>query len=194
MLFAQRFWEPIARGEVTVTFRRWKRRQARAGGRHRTPGGMIEIDAVDVVAVGDVTEADARAGLYPSVAALLADLRGAPDLDLYRIRFHRLDEPDPRAVLAATAELSADDVAELDRRLERLDAVSRDGAWTLDTLHLIERRAGVRAGDLAGDVGRERDAFKTDVRKLKHLGLTVSLEIGYRLSPRGEAYLCRRGR
>ena len=191
MLFAQRFWEPIARGEVTVTFRRWKRRQARAGGRHRTPGGMIEIDAVDVVAVGDVTEADARAGLYPSVAALLADLRGAPDLDLYRIRFHRLDEPDPRAVLAATAELSADDVAELDRRLERLDAVSRDGAWTLDTLHLIERRAGVRAGDLAGDVGRERDAFKTDVRKLKHLGLTVSLGIGYRLSPRGEAYLRR---
>ena len=194
MLFAQRFWEPIAAGEVTVTFRRWKRRQARAGGRHRTPGGMIEIDAVDVVAVGDVTEADARAGLYPSVAALLADLRGAPDLDLYRIRFHRLDEPDPRAVLAATAELSADDVAELDGRLERLDAVGRDGAWTLDTLCLIERRAGVRAGDLAGDVGRERDAFKADVRKLKHLGLTVSLEIGYRLSPRGEAYLRRRRR
>jgi hypothetical protein len=24
VLFAQRFWEPVARGEVTVTFRRWK--------------------------------------------------------------------------------------------------------------------------------------------------------------------------
>ena len=31
--------------------------------------------------------------------------------------------------------------------------------------------------------------FKTDVRKLKELGLTESLEVGYRLSPRGEAVL-----
>jgi hypothetical protein len=31
--------------------------------------------------------------------------------------------------------------------------------------------------------------FKIDVRKLKNLGLTESLDIGYRLSPRGRAYL-----
>ena len=31
--------------------------------------------------------------------------------------------------------------------------------------------------------------FKTHVRQLKELGLTLSLRIGYRLSPRGEAYL-----
>ena len=42
-----------------------------------------------------ITEADARAGLYPSAAALVADLRGTPDLDLYRIRFHTVDEPGP---------------------------------------------------------------------------------------------------
>ena len=30
--------------------------------------------------------------------------------------------------------------------------------------------------------------FKRNVRKLKELGLTESLEVGYRLSPRGEAY------
>jgi hypothetical protein len=29
------------------------------------------------------------------------------------------------------------------------------------------------------------------VRKLKALGLTESLEVGYRLSPRGRAYLAR---
>ena len=46
---------------------------------------------------------------------------------------------------------------------------------------------GVRAADLAGVV-RPRDAldFKRDVRRLKELGLTESLEIGYRLSPRGK--------
>ena len=32
-------------------------------------------------------------------------------------------------------------------------------------------------------------AFKRDVRKLKELGLTRSLEVGYELSPRGRAYL-----
>jgi hypothetical protein len=31
--------------------------------------------------------------------------------------------------------------------------------------------------------------FKTHVRKLKALGLTLSLQVGYRLAPRGEAYL-----
>jgi hypothetical protein len=31
--------------------------------------------------------------------------------------------------------------------------------------------------------------YKLDVRKLKALGLTISLPIGYRLSARGEAYL-----
>jgi hypothetical protein len=155
MLFEQRLWEPIARGEVTVTFRRWKRRQVIAGRRYRTAGGIVEVDAVDIIAAEDITEADARAGLYESVAALVADLRGTPDLDLYRIRFHRVAEPDPRLVLAETAELAADDVAALDARLARLDAASSHGAWTLETLGLIERRPAVRAGDLAAEVGGE---------------------------------------
>ncbi len=58
-------------------------------------------------------------------------------------------------------------------------------------LRLIGDRPGVRAGDLAAELGRERLAFKADVRKLKALGLTESLEVGYRLSPRGRAYLAR---
>jgi hypothetical protein len=189
MLFEQRFWEPIAQGELTVTFRRWKRRQAIAGNRYRTAGGIIEAESVDVVTVDDITEADARAGLYPSVEALVADLRGTPDLDLYRIRFHTVDEPDPRTVLAESSELSADEVANLDSRLARLDQASRHGPWTIATLRLIARRPAVRAGDLAEEVGRERLPFKTDVRKLKNLGLTLSLDTGYRLSPRGAAYL-----
>jgi hypothetical protein len=189
VLFEQRFWEPIAGGEVTVTFRRWKRRQVLPGRRYRTPGGIIEVEAVDVVAESDITESDATAGLYPSVAALVADLRGTPDLDLYRIRFHTVDGPDPRTVLAASDALTVEEIDELDRRLARLDRASRHGPWTLTTLRLIERRPAVRAGDLADDVARERLSFKADVRKLKNLGLTTSLEVGYRLSPRGEAYL-----
>lgn len=188
MLFEQRFWPLIERGEVTVTFRRWKRRQALAGGRYRTAGGIIEVDELDVVTPADVTEADAAAGGYPSAAALVADLRGTPDLPIYRIRFHTVREPDPRAVLAATAELGPDDLAEIDRRLARLDAASSHGPWTAATLDVVARRPEVRAGDLADELGRERLPFKADVRKLKNLGLTESLGVGYRLSPRGEAY------
>jgi hypothetical protein len=189
VLFEQRFWEPIARGEVTVTFRRWKRRQAVAGNRYRTPRAIIEADSVDVVTVDDITDADAEAGGYPDRSALIADLRGTPDLDLYRIRFHAVDEPDPRAELAAAADLTEDDWAEIDRRLDRLDQASRRGPWTRETLRLIGRMPAVRAGDLAESVGRERLAFKADVRKLKNLGLTISLGVGYELSPRGQAYL-----
>ena len=54
---------------------------------------------------------------------------------------------------------------------------------------MIAERPEVRAPDLAASVGRETQPFKTDVRKLKELGLTESLLVGYRLSPRGRAYL-----
>ena len=53
----------------------------------------------------------------------------------------------------------------------------------------IDRRelGGVRAADLARELGTETLVFKRDVRKLKELGLTESLAIGYLLSPRGES-------
>ena len=47
MLWEQRFAPLIADGSVTVTFRRWRRRQALAGRRYRTPGGIIEVDDID---------------------------------------------------------------------------------------------------------------------------------------------------
>jgi hypothetical protein len=55
-------------------------------------------------------------------------------------------------------------------------------------LELIAENPGVRAPDLAARMGRETLPFKRDVRKLKELGLTESLEVGYRLSPHGRAY------
>ena len=192
MLFEKRFWEPVASGEVTVTFRRWKKRQVVVGNHYRTPRGLIEVTALDVVEEADITERDARAGGYPSAAAMIADLRGTPDLPLYRIRFRPVAGPDPRAELAGSDELTPADVQELDRRLERLDRASRHGPWTAATLAVIADHPEVRAGDLADAMGRERLPFKADVRKLKNLGLTLSLPVGYRLSPRGEAYLAQR--
>jgi predicted DNA-binding transcriptional regulator YafY len=73
------------------------------------------------------------------------------------------------------------------QRLEAMDRRSRIGPWTLATLRAIEARPGVLAAKLAKALGRPRDGLKRDVRKLKTLGLTLSLEIGYRLTPKGAA-------
>ena len=55
------------------------------------------------------------------------------------------------------------------------------------------KRPRARVGGRHRTCGRERLPFKADVRKLKELGLTESLEVGYRLSPRGRALLARAG-
>lgn len=187
MLFEKRFWPLIADGTVTVTFRRWKRRQALAGRRYRTAAGIIEVERITVVDPGRIGDADARRSGYPSGGALRADLRGTPGDPVYRIQFHLVDG-DPRAELAATDALSDDDVAEITRRLDRLDRAAAHGAWTRDVLDVIAARPATRAPDLAASFGRETAPFKLDVRKLKSLGLTESLRVGYRLSPRGAAY------
>jgi hypothetical protein len=189
MLIQTRFRDGIATGAVTLTFRRWKRSQVVTGHQYRTAAGRIEVDAVDVIDPARISAADARRAGYPGRAELLADLRGSSDLPTYRIKFHALDGADPRDTLAATGALSADDVAELDHRLDRLDRASAHGPWTRAVLQVIAKRPAVRAADLAHGFGRETQPFKLDVRKLKNLGLTISLEVGYRLSPRGEAYL-----
>jgi hypothetical protein len=62
------------------------------------------------------------------------------------------------------------------------------------TLLTIRRRPRVAASRLAKALGRETQPFKADVRKLKRLGLTVSYEVGYDLSPRGRAFLAARPR
>jgi hypothetical protein len=53
--------------------------------------------------------------------------------------------------------------------------------------------AATLAATLAEELGQEKLVFKRNVRKLKELGLTESLEIGYRLSARGRALLKRLG-
>jgi hypothetical protein len=189
MLFEKRFWDPIRRGEVTLTFRRWKRRQVVGGNRYRTAAGILEVSSIDVVEPEGITDTDAQAAGYPSAADLVSDLRGTADLPVYRIAFHHVDEPDPRDVLAQQSDLTPEESQEIDRRLDRLDRASSHGPWTRQTLATIAAHPGRRAPDLAEMHGRDTQPFKTDVRKLKNLGLTISLRIGYRLSPRGRAYL-----
>jgi hypothetical protein len=189
MRFEKRLRDGISDGSISAAFRRWRRPQVVAGRRYRTGEGLVEMDSVDVVDEQAIDDADVQAAGFPSRSALLAELQGSPDLPLYRLRFHRVDTPDPRSVLASDDNLGADEVAAIAKRLERMDRASSHGPWTAAVLECIAANPGVRAPDLAASFGREVLPFKLDVRKLKELGLTLSLRIGYQLSPRGEAYL-----
>jgi hypothetical protein len=188
VLFRRRVLDGIRAGEVTLAFRRWDRARAKAGARQRTAVGELAIDSVEQVERAAITAADARAAGHSSLEALLAELDARGDAPIWRIRLRWAGE-DPRRVLRERADLDPTEVAELRARFDRLDRASRHGPWTRETLELIAARPAVRAVELAASVGREKQPFKLDVRKLKELGLTESLQRGYRISPRGEALL-----
>lgn len=188
MLFRNETLEGIRTGAITLAFRRWRRPSVRAGGTLLTAIGQLSIESVELVAINQISAADARRAGYESKQALLGELRFRTDGNIYRIHLGEL-RPDPRIALREVRPVTEAEFDELRARLSRLDQRASDGAWTLRTLETLETHPGVRAGDLCGLVGQERERFKGNVRKLKNLGLTESLGTGYRLSPRGGAFI-----
>ncbi|MFI6289166.1 hypothetical protein ACIBCM_31215 [Streptomyces sp. NPDC051018] len=188
MLFKRAVLDAIVRGEVDLAYRTWRAPRVKAGTRMRTAIGVLEAVSVGPADAARISARDARRAGYASAEALravLAEREGT----VYRIELRHAGD-DPRVGLRADDTLGPQAAEELRRRLGRLDAASRHGAWTLKVLTLIAGNPGVSSAALAPRAGRERHLFKADVRKLKELGLTESLDVGYRLSPRGEAVLC----
>jgi len=177
----------VAAGELTVTWRLWKRAHVKVGRAYPAAHGAVVIDDVRLVRARDVTDADARdVGLAD--ARSLIDLarshkrtRVSGDTLLHRVAFHYVPEPPPRRPPLSLPEIA--------KRLARLDAASRTGPWTLAALRLVEEHRGVVARVLAAEMELPRLEFKARIRKLKALGLTESLPVGYELSPLGQAYL-----
>lgn len=175
----------IRDGEIDLAFRRWQRPRVLVGTRMRTVVGLIEVTSVEQV--HDITAVEAaRAGATrEELVRLMAAKAPQP---IWRIGL-RYAGADPRIALRNDADLGAAELGDLTARLDRLDRASRSGPWTRQVLALIAANPGRRAPDLAASLGRETQPFKRDVRKLKELGLTESLDVGYRISPRGQALL-----
>ncbi len=200
----------IVAGEIDVVYRLWRKPTVKAGGRLRTAMGELSIDAVEEIDPASITDAEAERAGFSSAEAARASLeprpvrtrasKAAEKAVVARARTAKPDETsrpyrvtlhfagaDTRAALRDDA--SAEAVAVVIAKLDAMDARSARGPWTRRTLALIERWPGRRAPELAEMEGLETLVFKTNVRKLKELGLTISLTVGYTLSPRGEAVL-----
>lgn len=160
--------EGIVDGSITLVLRHWDVPRAKAGGRQRTQAGTIRVGKVTEYA-GDhrVTDEQARAAGYPDAAAAQAELDRRPAKHVYAIEVSYIG-PDERPALAAVDALTNDDVAAIRERLARLDAASSTGPWTRRYLELVRDNEAVRAPDLAAREG---------------------LDVGYRISPRGNAFL-----
>ena len=185
MLFRTKDLEAIFAGRCTLAFRRWKKPTVKPGGTVRTQLGMVGIDSIEAIEPADVTEEDARAAGYKDRAGVVAMFE-AQEGTCYRIRLHP-DGPDPRDALRE-AEPDTKELQTLAAKLQKLDKVA-PAPWTKQALELIAKHPGVVSTTLAEAAGMDRADFKLNIRKLKTLGLTISLEVGYRLSPRGVALL-----
>lgn len=181
MLFKNPVLQGIKNGSVTLAFRRWKSPAVKKGSRLLTPIGIIAIDSIKPITLNKIAERDARLSGFKTKGELITQLKNIPLGTFYRIKLHFAGQ-DPRIALRASTTLTSRDLRKITRRLKRRD-------WAHPLLRLIAAHPSVRAGDLARKMRVEKEWLKTNVRKLKNLGLTESLGTGYRLSPRGRKYL-----
>jgi hypothetical protein len=188
MLLKQQTLAQLADGTIDTVYRRWPVARVAAGSRFRTSRGVVEVVRIVRVSAASIRERDARRAGYASKVALVADLARYGKGATWRIGL-KMAGADPRVALRSRARLGADERAALAKKLARMGASSADGPWAERILRLIADRPAVRAPDLARVVDMPTSRFKARVRQLKELGLTESLEVGYRLSARGRAAL-----
>jgi len=191
MLFTAATLRGLTAGRVSCTYRRWDVVRPKVGSRFTTSAGVVEVTSIRPAEEDQLTVRDAADAGFDSVADLIQWCRAKGTGDLYRIGI-TLAGPDPRIELRRADELDPADVAALKAKLDRMDRAAQH-PWTRSTLRQIQRLPAVVSTELAAEVGQERQAYKLRVHRLKALGLTESLERGYRLSPRGEAYLATLG-
>ncbi len=187
MLIRKPILERIKAGDVTLAFRRWQRPTVKDNGTLKTAIGLLSIQRIEKIALRSITDSDARDAGYTDLESLLKELRSREG-QVYRIELAYSGD-DPRTALREDTNLSADDLDDIVSRLKRMDSRSQLGHWTKTVLAAIDAHPKTAAADLADRIGFEKDWLKANIRKLKNLGLTISHQPGYELSPRGAVVL-----
>jgi hypothetical protein len=90
--FSKELRDDIAAGDITMSFRLWRRPQAKVGGRYKVGRVEIEVDDIELVPFASITPADIRrAGESDREALRRRAAHAGPitdDTELYRISFH----------------------------------------------------------------------------------------------------------
>lgn len=193
MLFKQKHLEGIKDGSITLAFRKWRKPSAKAGSVIQTAVGQVEIINLELVTLQRITAKEARMAGFDNIDALMMMLNQYSEGDVYRmgVRYH---SDDPRIALREETKLNATAYEALAARLARLDRYAKEGPWTATVLEAIKKNPLLRAADLALKTGYNKEWLKLNIRKLKNLGLTISHDTGYTLSPLGKALLERSGK
>lgn len=188
MLFNSATSHRIRQGEISVSLRKWRRAQARVGGvYYLRPKGAVEVTSLEEYVLGEVSSTDLGNAGFPDLAAAASVLSATEDDVIWVVRFDF--RPDATRPAPDRESASEDELVVLAGKLAKKDKTSAEGPWTHATLALIGRQPGTVSTELAAQLGRDRQDFKRDVRKLKALGLTISLEVGYQLSDKGLSLL-----
>jgi len=90
--FSRELRDGVLSGEITVSFRLWRRPKVKPGGRYRVGPGQIEVDAVELVSFSSITSADVRrSGEMDRDSLRRRAAHAGPITDdtlVYRLEFH----------------------------------------------------------------------------------------------------------
>jgi hypothetical protein len=184
MLLKKKQLTKIKDGKICLVFRKWVRPTVKAGGTLRTSIGVLSIDEMVHVELTDITEKEANKAGYTSKSELINDLNKRDKGKIYRIKVHYIGN-DPRKVLQNKDNLTSEELFKVSQKLKAIDKRSQEKPWTYSVLMRIMENPGMKSADLAQLLNFEKGWLKNHIRKLKELGLTISLKPGYKLSPRG---------
>ncbi len=92
MEFSRELRDDVITGEITVSFRLWRRPKVKVGGRYPVGPAHIQIDSIELVPFSSITAADVRRCGEPDLETLRRRTAHAAPVDddtlLYRIEFH----------------------------------------------------------------------------------------------------------
>lgn len=187
MLFKEIHLSGIKSGKIALAFRKWQKASVKIGSLLHTSVGLVEIRKIETVNENDITEQEAIQAGFTDKKQLLKSFTHSSTGTIFKISvsYHSAD---PRIKLREQTELSEQQFTDLKKKLERLDNHSKQGHWTNKVLLTIKDNPNLHAIGIAKLTGFEKEWLKLNIRKLKNLGLTISHNVGYELSPLGNRF------
>jgi hypothetical protein len=90
--FSKELRDDVIAGDITVSFRLWRRPKVKAGGQYPVGPVRIEVDSVELIPFSAITGADVRRSGEPDRETLRRRAAHAGPIDdgtlLYRVEFH----------------------------------------------------------------------------------------------------------